>query len=308
MVLVVRIVWTNVSVPIRVLDEAGALDGGGEDVCTVEVVLLATVLVGDGARVELMETDTVEVAVIREMLLVEVCDLDTNDGDTLVDDEFALVSFAVEVSELLVLVALTETLVIFVGAGKSEPVPRTKGNCVIQVMTELMISGLLYQLLVEQALPVSLVVAFKSKQAVVVVQYVEHESNVVKEPLVVLEHVTPQYEIVDVEHELDEADDVMVSLDEVDGLEVDGTEVLASECEFVDVASGVVVVGKVNEAGPTGGGTGSGGKSHPPLSGTWQEIWKRHLRRESQSLSEFEPPQGPPTQCQTQKGTITRTP
>lgn len=249
--LVVRTVVTSVS-PIETTDDMEVLGGGELD--DVVVVLLATVLVGEAAKVLLLEADTVEVAETWAMLLVELEDANVEELEEPPD--------MLLLNESVFVMLNTETLV---GAGKSVPVSKTMGNCEIQLINDVMMAGLFHQVLVEQALPVSDAVSFNPKQPVVVVQYVEHDWKEVMEPLTVLEQVTPQNPMDDVEHELVEADDVMVPEDTVVGPVADGRVVLVSDCEFVGVDSGVMVVGAVSDAGPIGGGTGSGGNSHPLL-------------------------------------------
>ena len=88
------------------------------------------------------------------------------------------------------------------------------GNWEIQFKTELMITGSFHHVLAEQASPVAVVVAPSvAEQAEVVVQTEEHELKVVIEPLTVDAHATVQKEIADAEHELDELEELDVSVE-----------------------------------------------------------------------------------------------
>jgi hypothetical protein len=128
--------------------------------------------------------------------------------------ELKLVEEAVVVGE-----ELLEMVALAVAEG-TELLPKSvgsviiTGNCEIQFKTELMITGSFHHVLAEQASPVAVVVTLPvDEQAEVVVQTEEHELKVVIEPLTVDAHATVQKEIADAEHELDELEELDVSVE-----------------------------------------------------------------------------------------------
>ena len=111
------------------------------------------------------------------------------------------------------------------------------GNWEIQLKTELMITGSFHHVLAEQASPVAVVVTLPvEEQAEVVVQTVEQELKVVIEPLTADAHATVQKEIADAEHELDELEELDVSVEVAESV---------SDGESVGLAVTVVVTGAV---------------------------------------------------------------
>lgn len=114
-------------------------------------------------------------------------------------------------------------------------------------------------------------------------------------------HVTKQVENVECEQELEEVDK-------------DSEDDVVEERSFVPLSEPVIDRGSAipdRVDGGTGATTGTGGHSHPPLSGLWHFKVRRHLIRSTANSAMPPRPTGlhkGPMQSQVQEGNSTRTP